>query len=402
MPNKVIASKTKSRICLVLLVACFLPDIRLPDIGLNTGNIILFFVCVVLMYTFLFFNVNNTGLKFNLFMSEVYLFSFVGFTLLSLLWSVDKAETAQQAIFLLLFCSAAVWCSNISDTRQVISNLLMICMWIILISLVLKILNAPNIYQPSSSSGDLELRGIMKHQLRLGIVGSIALGFLFIDWVNDDRIISAKPRRLVYLFLLIVFLLGIYFARARLYTAYLLISLFLTYMIAFRSTIRFTGYVLLALGLSLIIINFSSIVSYLMSSGVDVTLTGRTRIWERTLQLMENNIWLGNGYGSFGSKKFDWIFPQYRPPHPHNSFLSAYFETGIVGLGILILYVYAQISDAVKISIAQRKLSYSLFLAIYTFLGSLTGGNHATKLTFLFCILIVVLAVEIRGFKTSR
>ena len=103
-------------------------------------------------------------------------------------------------------------------------------------------------------------------------------------------------------------------------------------------------------------------------------MTGRTIIWEGTLEHAALNPWTGYGMASFGSPAFDSLWVHYRPLTAHNSYLQAYFETGYVGLALMVGLIAALIVRGVYTSLLWRRLSYTLFVALYGAFSSVI--NH--------------------------
>jgi len=84
---------------------------------------------------------------------------------------------------------------------------------------------------------------------------------------------------------------------------------------------------------------------FLDSIGRDVTLTGRTPLWEASLHSVSARPLLGHGFGAFwlgleGASSDIWTELVWRPPHSHNGFLDLTLELGIVGL-CMYLVVFA-------------------------------------------------------------
>ena len=71
--------------------------------------------------------------------------------------------------------------------------------------------------------------------------------------------------------------------------------------------------------------------------GKSATLTGRTEIWERVIELAEQRPWLGWGWVSYWPT---WVEPfksldtkvGLPVPHAHNAWLDVWFQVGIIGL----------------------------------------------------------------------
>src|SRR5690606_7392 len=113
-----------------------------------------------------------------------------------------------------------------------------------------------------------------------------------------------------------------------------------------------------------------------------------------------SDTWLGFGYATFDSPRFDWLWGYYRPAHPHNSYIQAYFETGLIGLGLTVMLVATHFLSALSWSSSSGRYSYSLYLVLLMSLGSITGSNYAGKPSLLFCLTLLVLAVETRIIPT--
>lgn len=79
--------------------------------------------------------------------------------------------------------------------------------------------------------------------------------------------------------------------------------------------------------------------------GRDVTLTGRTLVWEQLLPAVMERPILGHGYGGFWSTKNR---ESYDISGSHNGYLSVILELGFVGLAILSMFVLSSCRKASK------------------------------------------------------
>lgn len=84
--------------------------------------------------------------------------------------------------------------------------------------------------------------------------------------------------------------------------------------------------------LALLVVNYYQVGLDVL--GRDVTLTGRTSIWERAIGAGLENPWLGVGYRSFWTEidpEQSWVYG-----HGHNSYLDIWLELGYLGAGLFL------------------------------------------------------------------
>jgi exopolysaccharide production protein ExoQ len=77
------------------------------------------------------------------------------------------------------------------------------------------------------------------------------------------------------------------------------------------------------------------------------TLTGRTYIWSRSLEIAMEKPWFGHGFDSFR-----WVFPpfeNFQPWHAHNEFVQQLFAYGVVGV-LVVIGVYWAFYRQIRIS----------------------------------------------------
>ena len=95
------------------------------------------------------------------------------------------------------------------------------------------------------------------------------------------------------------------------------------------------------------------------------TLTGRTEIWDITLEAWERSPWFGFGH-TLWDMSFRMSYGQPTTTHAHNQFIHSLGESGIVGLTALLLYVGALIGYALKFATETRGVSIALVLMLLT------------------------------------
>ncbi|WP_460359404.1 O-antigen ligase family protein [Mycobacterium sp. ZZG] len=319
---------------------------------------------------------------------------------LSLTWSVSPEESLLQAlpmivpwiITFLLHDLDEVWaCRFIVFTAAAAA----------LLSLAMVSLSGRLAYQPVSSSGAPELRGIFAHQLFLGTFLTIALGLIAIACLNGDGRKVLGSSRVFIVLLVFGFIVVLFFSRTRLYVAAGVLAFLLTWSFSRSNSRRWLALNMVGLAVLVTFLSVNKALQYLADNEFDLTLTGRTDVWARTLNALGDgmNAW-GFGLGSFQLPMFDHLFGNYRPSHANNSFLQAYFELGAVGLTVLIVMVLVQLVGAFRYSLDSRKYSYSLFMVLFSIFGSLTGGGiYAGFLTTPLCVMLLFLSIETRKLR---
>ena len=96
------------------------------------------------------------------------------------------------------------------------------------------------------------------------------------------------------------------------------------------------------LGIALIVIGWTEVLAAL---GRSATLTGRTRIWQMTLDNIAQRPWLGYGFGAFWrpaevEARTMWQVLHWIVPHAHNLWLEIGLELGIVGMiGVTLVWI---------------------------------------------------------------
>ncbi len=122
----------------------------------------------------------------------------------------------------------------------------------------------------------------------------------------------------------------------------------------------------------------SNAATILQSMGKDLTLTGRTEIWEGAIARIEQRPWLGYGRDAFWHPKSNLpeaigeeIGENYVPPHAHNGFVNLACDLGTIGLSFFILsYLLAFVRAYHRVRLTRSPedlwpLVYLSFLLLY-------------------------------------
>jgi O-antigen ligase len=75
--------------------------------------------------------------------------------------------------------------------------------------------------------------------------------------------------------------------------------------------------------------------------GKDLTLSGRTILWEAVWEMIQKQPWLGYGFQGFwqagGPSDYIWRATGWKMNHPHNGFLALWLDLGILGLTLFLV-----------------------------------------------------------------
>lgn len=317
---------------------------------------------------------------------------------LSSIWSVSPADTIVQVCFLF-----AAWLGTlflrVLPADQIVRLVAIVGFALVALSFV-SVLVAPGLaFQPSSAFFP-ELRGIFQHQQRLGLFAGMILGLLAIAVQNGaySKVLhmSTLHRRLLVLALFVCFL----WAFARLNMLFVVLALIATSAVMRTRALR---------GLSILFGTVFAVWVWLdrgtllsKFGGEDgLTLTGRTNVWDRTQHAIEDGTAWGYGFASFNSPVFDSYWGDYRAPSAHNSILQAMFETGIIGVIVLIILMVSHLHSAFRVGVMLDRIPYSMFLVILATLSSLTGVTYGGKPSILLVATLLILTSELQESKNS-
>jgi O-antigen ligase len=376
-------------------------ELQFLSVGINIGNLILISALAVLALLSISKNMPfEVSLKMRF--HDCVFILYIAYILTSAAWSVSYGDSIFGAAIVLTLLLISILVSRV-EVEIVIKSVLMFAMFAAAISILMMLLVPDIAYQPKSSTGVDELRGVFKHQLRLGAFMSIAACFIVLAVLNGSiKVVFFKRWAFIVLGMILI-LTVLYLSRTRLYAVAALLSLMLTIGLSRQGLLRWATYAFIGYGSLVVWYTYQGLLEYLERIGFDTSLTARTLIWSRTLgAINEQNYWFGYGYDSFVNSQFDYLFPgEYRPAHAHNSFLQAQFETGAVGLSILIVLICSQfLSIAGAKRCTGHRYSYALFLLIFNLLGSMVGLNYAGALSLMFGLFIICLAIETRSKMT--
>ena len=96
------------------------------------------------------------------------------------------------------------------------------------------------------------------------------------------------------------------------------------------------------------------------SVGKDVTLTGRTELWEMMFREIARHPWLGTGYGSFwlgldGLSREIFLVFSWRPGQAHNGYIDIINEIGLVGFFVFLFVIFVHVKKIYELFCSGQK-----------------------------------------------
>lgn len=383
--NSLLSSKEvvpKASVFLLVLGATA-TDLNIPHVaGVKSGMLILM-LCLSLAILF-YLQANSFRFPKPVIgpSSRIYL-AYLALILVSALWAPSATTAIIQFIVFAMIWSCAVLFSGAPPSLFV-----RYIVYIAIITSVLSIIVAPlshsYAFQPVTSGDRPELRGVFYHQLRLGQYAGLALALIMLAVLNG-HLGKIFGRPTLAIMALPILALATFLAYARLYTFFTLMGLVLTYFFSKGKPARILSTIGIVIAVALAIFFQGTLEAELAGAGVDTTLTGRVRLWGVTIEEALNRPWLGHGYNSFDSPSYDWMWNLYRPAHPHNSYIQAFFENGYIGLILIVMLSIVHFATASRPDRHEGRHSYTFLIITLLILGSLTGANYASSVTSIFC-----------------
>lgn len=105
----------------------------------------------------------------------------------------------------------------------------------------------------------------------------------------------------------------------------------------------------------------------------DPTLTGRTFLWQKLMDMVNQSPLLGYGYGSFwlgdtGPSSIIWRQVGWEPPQAHNGFIDLMLDLGYVGLLVFLYIFLSSYFNYIKEYVAKKNMEYLWGILFITFM----------------------------------
>ncbi|WP_019503541.1 O-antigen ligase [Pleurocapsa sp. PCC 7319] len=297
----------------------------------DTGLIRLVFS---LIYVITFFLLVLMWKKIVYFASRNILFwVLIGLTFASIFWSYVPDVTLRRLVALIGTTMFGIYLSSKYSIEQQLKMLV----WTYGIAVFLSFLFVIALPQYGLESGTHEglWRGIYSHKNTLGVNMATSSIIFWIMAIN-----SQENRHLLwigfYSSIILVILSGASSALANVFI--IIVIYFFCQIFRLRLTIQIPLLIcLLITGVWMNILVTSNLDFLLGLLGKDITLTGRTELWQLTWQSIQKEYWLGYGYRAFWTEgnseasiintTLSWIVP-----HAHNGLLQLWTNLGLLGV----------------------------------------------------------------------
>jgi exopolysaccharide production protein ExoQ len=132
----------------------------------------------------------------------------------------------------------------------------------------------------------------------------------------------------------------------------------------------------------------------ILASGEDMTLTGRTIIWEHAYKIAMRSPLFGFGPSSIWNTPLGHVdqLPLFRIPHAHNTFLELLLQTGITGMGLIFWFLSISIGLILYGRNEINSRSKIAFLVVWSGIARSTfefGLFQGNNLSFLFMLIVI-------------
>lgn len=267
---------------------------------------------------------------------------------------------------------------------------------------------ASNSVALNGMTGEISLIGIFSSKNYLAIHTAVGVGVGVVMFFYTEK--KQKSSRILGGFLLLLSVLVLLKAKSFGTTLSVSMSLFLMYLFMWYQTKNITLYLRLNINLFIVTIIFLVIGvaiyslmqnffdEFMYDIGKDPTLTGRTYIWERGLDLITDNPILGSGYQSvfvINNVVAEDIWEYAKVPSGagfnfHNMYINIWVELGFVGFFTYVLGLFLLIKNLYKTyEFRDPLLVLSIFVFFFFFTQSFLEAvllRQFTLAQFLICL----------------
>lgn len=269
---------------------------------------------------------------------DKYLWILIALPVISMLWSFDRANTLKDSVTLVGSSIFGLYFAIRYSIKQQLQLIATACIVAIVLSTMFVIFIPKYGIMQDLHSG--AWRGIHSHKNGLGqMMGLSTLVFTILG--IDQR----KKFSILWIGLILSFtLLVLSRSTASMTNTLIVIPFFwLLHILRLQYSLMIPTIIgLMTIGLTSSIWIQDNLAVLAGSVGKNVTLTGRTSVWEFVWEMIQKQPWIGYGYGGFwngldGESAYVWRATQWTPTHPHNGLLQLFLDLGLVGVVLYLI-----------------------------------------------------------------
>lgn len=329
------------------------------------------------------------------------LFVLIVLCIVSTLWSVEPFTTFRRSMALFLTYCFCLYLVARYDARELLFIAFLVCVFIAFFGSIAVVIPGWGIDGLNYTYSNA-VRGLAGHKNDFGRY--MAIGILLCWYLFYSREIS----RILFIGVTFIFSILLLLSESKTPLAVLVLVIFLSplanmyvmgkfnirdmkhYSVKFRILVFA---VVTPIIISLILYMLSYILEIL---GKDVTLTGRTYIWEYALDFGERHKWLGSGYRSFwvdGWGTYTFWGTDRTIRNGHSGFIDVYLEMGYLGFAAFVFFIVSYFrfcmlpSMLINSTISVRV--YSLLLLVFYLCYSVTEQMTLKQSELMWMLLMV-------------
>jgi O-antigen ligase len=314
------------------------------------------------LFTYLLFNWKVLKDKTNRLF--VFFLPFLIFSVLSTLWSNDAFNTFQKIFSygLVYFTVPILYKNALIQRSQFSMDLLMFFLFIVLSGITIYLIN------PSFVTLLGRYRGLLGNPNGLGILSTLVFLLFYLE-VKSNKIglLESNFNK----FFLLVFFISLFLTGSRNALISILIFVVFNYIKFFSQWVVLIVFVLLLVSYDYLL---SLVPNIVMTFGLQEyfrldTLeegSGRFIAWNFAWEQIQQKFYFGGGYGFTEyvfKKNYTYLSQLGHQGNAHNSYLTLWLDTGIIGLGLFLLGLMRVIFASVKNSAYTLPVFYAVLFS---------------------------------------
>ena len=347
-----------------------------------------------------------------------WLLAFLGFAVLSSLWSSMTGISINRAIQLLCMVGLALSFLRYFTTSDLIKLLQISCAIAFVYTLVF-IFAFP---EQSIAVDSLErLRGPFESPNNLGQFAVLSICV----WFPALRFGAAAPKRIIALFVVTTGISFVFLADSATSITLIIVIILLNLVRGFvfspsASFMRAGKILIFYLFMGALLIGSvygNEILDYITAQwlgalGRNTELTGRLPLWTVLFaDLVSNNrLLVGYGYGGYWQAEsgpaYDLLYGTWTPNQAHNGYLDIMLQTGVIGLLLFVPYLFICAKDAVKyLRYNQAEGMILMNIVVTTIIQNLSESSFTRNFSALWIIFLAVsmgLRSEVLRYETNE